>query len=141
MFACLVSAWDAASAWPSRLARETASPCLGSIKMHRHAAPGRRSLHYRIRAILQGLHSGRELAFKMTDIEKNDASHIAHVDIAGIAADDKNSINNKVIVNAAEDRNEFDHKLTIKDAVKYYKWAIIWCLTISMTVVMEGYDT
>lgn len=81
------------------------------------------------------------LAFNMADIEKNDAAHIAHVDIAGIAADDKNSINNKAIVNAAEDRNEFDHQLKIKDAVKYYKWAIIWCLVISMTVVMEGYDT
>lgn len=92
-------------------------------------------------SILARIESGRVLAFNMADIEKNDATHIAHVDIAGIAADDKNSINNKAIVNAAEDRNEFDHKLTIKDAVRYYKWAIIWCLAISMTVVMEGYDT
>ena len=78
----------------------------------------------------------------MADIEKNDALQTVHVaDIAGIAGDEKNSIKNKAIVSAAEDRNEFDHNLKIKDAIVYYKWAIIWCLCISMTVVMEGYDT
>lgn len=78
----------------------------------------------------------------MADLEKNDAAQAVHVaDIAGIAGDEKAPIQNKAIVNAAEDRNEFDHQLKIKDAIRYYKWAIIWCLAISMTVVMEGYDT
>jgi hypothetical protein len=78
----------------------------------------------------------------MADVEKSDINQSVHVaDIAAIAGADNSSIKNKAIVNAAEDRNEFDHNLSIKDAVSYYRWAIFWCLMISMTVVMEGYDT
>jgi hypothetical protein len=78
----------------------------------------------------------------MADVEKNTAlqsEHAAVPDIAGIAHAEGAAIGNKAIVSAAEDRNEFDHQLTIRDAVSYYRWSIFWCLMISMTVVMEGY--
>jgi MFS transporter, SP family, general alpha glucoside:H+ symporter len=70
----------------------------------------------------------------MSDIEKNEESaHSAHVaQIDGTK---------KEVVQGAAERAEFDHQLTIKNAVRYYRWAIIWCLALSMTVVMEGYDT
>jgi hypothetical protein len=79
----------------------------------------------------------------MDDVEKSQhAQASVHVaDIAAIATQEDSTIRNKAIVNAAEDRNEYDHNLNIKDAVSNHRWAIFWCLMISMTVVMEGYDT
>lgn len=46
----------------------------------------------------------------------------------------------KATIQEAADRTAFEHEMSIRDAVKYYKWAIFWCLAVSMTVVMEGYD-
>ena len=34
-----------------------------------------------------------------------------------------------------------EHSLTIGKALKAYPWAVAWSLTISMSVIMEGYDT
>ncbi|CAG9992622.1 unnamed protein product, partial [Clonostachys byssicola] len=34
-----------------------------------------------------------------------------------------------------------EHSITVRQAVHHYRWAIFWCLAVSMTVVMEGYDT
>lgn len=71
------------------------------------------------------------------------------------------AINNKAIINEAAENVNFEHNLTVRQALKYYKWAIFWSLAVryafvssascpglesemlttnSMTVVMEGYD-
>jgi SP family general alpha glucoside:H+ symporter-like MFS transporter len=34
-----------------------------------------------------------------------------------------------------------EHDMTPLEAIKNYPWAVFWCLMVSMTVVMEGYDT
>lgn len=34
-----------------------------------------------------------------------------------------------------------EHKMTIRDALRDYPWALFWCLMVSMCVIMEGYDT
>ena len=78
----------------------------------------------------------------MADVEKsqNTQGSVHVADIAAIAGQEKTDVlQNKAIVNAAEDRNDYDHNLSIKDAISHHRWAIFWCLMISMTVVMEGY--
>jgi hypothetical protein len=76
----------------------------------------------------------------MADHEKVDHTQTVHVaDVDEAQHGRPASItNNKDIVMDAEDRANFDHSLKIKDAIKYYRWGIIWCLALSMTVVMEG---
>lgn len=34
-----------------------------------------------------------------------------------------------------------DHSLTVREAIKSYPWAVFWSLMVSMSVIMEGYDT
>lgn len=34
-----------------------------------------------------------------------------------------------------------EHNLTVRDALKSYPWALFWSLLVSMSVIMEGYDT
>lgn len=50
------------------------------------------------------------------------------------------AINNKNIIHDAAERTHFEHNLTVRQAIKYHRWAIFWCLAVSMTVIMEGYD-
>ena len=40
------------------------------------------------------------------------------------------AINNKAIIEEAAERTAFEHSLTVRQAVKYYKWAIFWCLAV-----------
>lgn len=42
---------------------------------------------------------------------------------------------------AAEATNEEEKNMTTLEAIKIYKKAILWSLTISTCVIMEGYDT
>jgi SP family general alpha glucoside:H+ symporter-like MFS transporter len=37
--------------------------------------------------------------------------------------------------------NAHEHALTVRQALKSYPWAVIWALIVSMSVIMEGYDT
>ena len=75
----------------------------------------------------------------MADIEKNETPEAVHVaNVQGSQATGPNAIVDKSIVQGAAVRAEFDHQLSIKDAIKYYKWAILWTLALSMCVVMEG---
>lgn len=37
--------------------------------------------------------------------------------------------------------NEDEHNLTILQALKQYRWAVMWSLVVSMSIIMEGYDT
>lgn len=41
----------------------------------------------------------------------------------------------------AREANIREHSTTLAEALRDYKWAIIWSLIISMSVIMEGYDT
>lgn len=34
-----------------------------------------------------------------------------------------------------------EHSLTVRQALRAYPWAVAWSLAISMSVIMEGYDT
>lgn len=34
-----------------------------------------------------------------------------------------------------------EHEMTVLIAIKAYSWSIAWALTVSMSVIMEGYDT
>lgn len=42
---------------------------------------------------------------------------------------------------AAKNRANLEHRLSVHDAVKDYPMAIFWCLVVSTTVIMEGFDT
>lgn len=48
---------------------------------------------------------------------------------------------NRRLSQAAEDRAHVEHNLTPGQAIKAYPMAILWCLAVSMCVIMEGYDT
>jgi len=41
----------------------------------------------------------------------------------------------------AQAANESEHTTTVLQAIRRYPWALMWSLTISMSVIMEGYDT
>lgn len=41
----------------------------------------------------------------------------------------------------AKDAQEVEHSLTALEAVKAYPMALFWSVTVSMCVIMEGYDT
>ena len=41
----------------------------------------------------------------------------------------------------AQEIDNNEKNLTIREAIKYYPRAIGWCLVISTCVIMEGYDT
>lgn len=44
------------------------------------------------------------------------------------------------LANAAA-ANQHEHDLTVRQALRRYPWAVFWALTVSMSVIMEGYDT
>jgi SP family general alpha glucoside:H+ symporter-like MFS transporter len=37
--------------------------------------------------------------------------------------------------------NAHEHSLTVRSALKAYPWAVAWSLVVSMSIIMEGYDT
>ncbi|KAL4999843.1 general substrate transporter [Aspergillus recurvatus] len=41
----------------------------------------------------------------------------------------------------AQAANTAEHSMTVRQALRAYPWAVIWSLTISMFIIMEGYDT
>lgn len=45
------------------------------------------------------------------------------------------------ITAVARDGDEEEKTMSIRQAMKHYKKAILWSLTISLCVIMEGYDT
>ncbi|TLD25066.1 hypothetical protein PspLS_05386 [Pyricularia sp. CBS 133598] len=54
--------------------------------------------------------------------------------------DGDGSLETKALVDNASHDAAHQHDLTIRRAIRYYRWAIFWCLAVSMTVIMEGYD-
>jgi hypothetical protein len=55
--------------------------------------------------------------------------------------DDRMSQDDDGLGQAASARSEFEHKLTIREAIKAYPMAIFWSLAVSMCVIMEGFDS
>lgn len=41
----------------------------------------------------------------------------------------------------AEAGSTHEHSLTVRQALKAYPWAVFWSLVVSMSIIMEGYDT
>lgn len=41
----------------------------------------------------------------------------------------------------AQAANAHEHSLTVREALKAYPWAVFWSLVVSMSIIMEGYDT
>ena len=41
----------------------------------------------------------------------------------------------------AQSANAHEHSLGVTDALKAYPMAVVWSLVISMSIIMEGYDT
>ncbi|KAH7134540.1 MFS transporter [Dactylonectria estremocensis] len=41
----------------------------------------------------------------------------------------------------AQAANTHEHSLTVRQALKSYPWAVFWSLLVSMSIIMEGYDT
>lgn len=37
--------------------------------------------------------------------------------------------------------NDNEHALSIREALTQYRWAVMWSLMVSMSIIMEGYDT
>lgn len=37
--------------------------------------------------------------------------------------------------------NEHEHSLTVRQAFTSYPWAVVWSLIVSLSIIMEGYDT
>jgi SP family general alpha glucoside:H+ symporter-like MFS transporter len=41
----------------------------------------------------------------------------------------------------AQAANAHEHSLTVREALRAYPWAVFWSFAISMSIIMEGYDT
>jgi SP family general alpha glucoside:H+ symporter-like MFS transporter len=41
----------------------------------------------------------------------------------------------------AQQANINEHNLTVRQAIRSYPWAILWSMAVSMSIIMEGYDT
>lgn len=41
----------------------------------------------------------------------------------------------------AKDAIAYEHHLTLGEALRLYRKAVLWSLTLSTTIIMEGYDT
>lgn len=37
--------------------------------------------------------------------------------------------------------NAHEHEMTVRQTLRAYPWAVFWSLVVSMSVIMEGYDT
>lgn len=44
-------------------------------------------------------------------------------------------------VDEAQAANVHEHSLTVRQALRAYPWAVFWSLVVSMSIIMEGYDT
>ncbi|EXJ64317.1 hypothetical protein A1O7_00653 [Cladophialophora yegresii CBS 114405] len=55
--------------------------------------------------------------------------------------DERTSQDNHGFAQAASARSRFEHKLTVREAIKAYPMAIFWSLAVSMCVIMEGFDS
>ncbi|TLS24965.1 hypothetical protein PpBr36_07784 [Pyricularia pennisetigena] len=68
-----------------------------------------------------------------------DAIEIAYTPVPSGTTGDE-SLESKALVDSVAHDAAEQHDLTVRQAIKCYRWAIFWCLAVSMTVIMEGYD-
>ena len=55
--------------------------------------------------------------------------------------DDIHDEDGPILDPAASRRSDFEHNLTMREAIKAYPMAIFWSLAVSMCVIMEGFDS
>lgn len=41
----------------------------------------------------------------------------------------------------AQAANAYEHAFTVREALRAYPWAVFWSFAVSMSIIMEGYDT
>ncbi|KAE8151579.1 general substrate transporter [Aspergillus avenaceus] len=73
---------------------------------------------------------------ELSDVAHIEHSH-SHNDIEAV----KNNAAWETTIQEAQAANINEHKMTVRQALRSYPWAVIWSLTISMSIIMEGYDT
>lgn len=40
----------------------------------------------------------------------------------------------------AKEATDFEQNMTVRQALKYYPWAVLWSVAVSTSIIMEGYD-
>jgi hypothetical protein len=73
----------------------------------------------------------------MTDIVPAKGLEREHVEKANIAVEE---LSEKHLNNEAHNATDAEHNITIFQALKTYRKAVLWSVLISTTVIMEGYD-
>lgn len=63
-----------------------------------------------------------------------------HAEEASEASSIKDELREDILLRDAKDATSDEHELTLSDAFKYHKKAILWAVIISATIIMEGYD-
>lgn len=64
----------------------------------------------------------------------------AHIDHLRNHGEENNAVWDSVI-EGAQAANINEHNMTVRQALRSYPLAVVWSLTISMSIIMEGYDT
>ncbi|KAK7207656.1 general substrate transporter [Myxozyma melibiosi] len=67
-------------------------------------------------------------------MDKEDFIHDESVDVAGLYTGD-------ALLNNAKIASDKEHELGFRQAMKIYPQAVFWSFILSLTIVMEGYDT
>jgi SP family general alpha glucoside:H+ symporter-like MFS transporter len=62
---------------------------------------------------------------------------VAHATAADL---DLNDIDTLRLVQQAQEADQADHSLTIRQALRKYRRAVFWAMFLSTTLIMEGYD-
>ncbi|KAB8213542.1 hypothetical protein BDV33DRAFT_229376 [Aspergillus novoparasiticus] len=65
------------------------------------------------------------------------STHIDHLINHGV---ENNAVWDSAI-EEAQAANINEHNMTVRQALRSHPWAVFWSLTISMSIIMEGYDT
>jgi SP family general alpha glucoside:H+ symporter-like MFS transporter len=73
----------------------------------------------------------------MADIAPEKTLHDDRVEKASVAVEE---LSEKVLNNEAHNATDAEHNLTVFQALKTYRKAVLWSVLISTTVIMEGYD-
>lgn len=64
--------------------------------------------------------------FIMATTEKEEQPRIEQQ----LETSDVPAVDNKAIIQGAAENVAFEHSMTVRQAIKYYKWAIFWCLAV-----------
>lgn len=87
--------------------------------------------------------TGSQSAHTTSNLEKKhaqDGVNIAPVS-SRLSHTTPNPNSNSTIYAFASQADELEHTLPLSQALRDYRWAIIWSLILSSTLIMEGFDT